>query len=220
MGQSHPRFRTNPLVELLILGAIALFVLGRLYVALGSDQGPPKGRTRIVGRRGRNADAEGEVAEPAAESRPGEIAGVLQRPVFTGAGAGGLEEIYHADNSFSPKEFLQGAKAAYEMIVNAFARGDTATLKPLLDDEVFETWAAAIAARAQGGPGAPTLLRLKSAEIDDAELSTGIARIDVLFQAELGEADRVRTAREVWSFEREVRSADPNWKLAAVSIPD
>lgn len=209
------------MIDLLILGAIALFVLGRLYMALGSDNGPPEGRSRTPPERQTRPT---NPPTPVGTDRnvPRERAPV--RPVeglrFTGPAAAGLEEIHQADPGFVPAEFVAGARGAYEMIVNAFAAGDLATLKPLLDDEVYEAWSAAIAARAEGDTTAPTLLRLKSAEIEEAELEAGFARVDVLFEAELGDGDRVRQAKEIWTFEREVRSPDPNWKLSAVSTPD
>jgi predicted lipid-binding transport protein (Tim44 family) len=210
-------------IDVLILGAIALFVLAQLYKALGRDNGPPENRTR---------PASPPSARPDADMRPAETRGTVipmprnapadkpsGRPAFTGPAAYGLEEIHNADPSFHPREFVSGAKAAYEMIVGAFASGDTATLKPLLDDEVYAAWSDAIAARANGGPAAPTLVRLRNAEIEEAEMVDGVARIDVEFQAELAEGDRIRGVREVWTFERGVRSPDPNWKLTAVSSP-
>lgn len=207
------------MIDLLILGAIALFVLGRLYTALGSDNGPPENRSRgraepsPVRRDGLGGDA----SRPASEQVRPEAAG---RPTFTGPAAGGLEEIHNADRSFDPGEFLTGAKAAYEMIVNAFADGDLDTLKPLLDEEVYETWSAAVAARTEDSPQPPTLLRLRSAVIDEAELRGNVASVDVLFDAELGDGDRVRIAKEIWTFEKPADSGDPNWKLTAVSTPD
>lgn len=211
------------MIDVLILGAIALFVLAQLYRALGRDNGPPENRTRTVAppqNRGepdaRPGEARGKVIPLPRGASPDKPGG---RPAFTGPAAHGLEEIYNADPSFNPREFVGGARAAYEMIVGAFAAGDTATLKPLLDDEVYAAWSAAIANRAAGDPPAPTLVRLRNAEIDEAELVDGVARIDIEFQAELAEGDRLRGVREVWTFEREVRSPDPNWKLSAVSAP-
>ncbi len=206
------------MIDLLILGAIALFVLGRLYMALGSDNGPPENRQRgqaepsPVRRDGRA----GEAQPAASDAGRTEASG---RPVFTGPAAGGLEDIHNADRSFHPGEFLTGAKAAYEMIVNAFAEGDLKTLEPLLDEEVYATWSAAVEARTEDGPQPPTLLRLRSAEIDEAELRGNVASVDVLFDAELGDGDRVRIAKEIWTFEKPVDSGDPNWKLTAVATP-
>ncbi len=211
------------LIDVLILGAIALFVLGRLYVALGQDDGQRKrgaqrgrGPSQADGATGpeRTARSTPDVG-PAQDVRP--AAGPLR---FTGPAAAGLEEIHLADRSFIPAEFIAGARSAYEMIVKAFAVGETATLEPLLAPDVYAAWSQAISARAGTGATAPTLLRLKAADFDEADLIGDIARVDVQFEAELGDGDRVRTVREIWSFERNVRQSDPNWKLAAVSTPD
>lgn len=195
------------MIEVLILAAIALFVLSRLYVALGRDDGPPDGRTRA------------EPGEVQTRVRPLETTpqsgdqGRDEEPVFTGPAAGGLEEIYRADNSFDPREFMRGARAAYEMIVEAFANGDRKALEPLLDDDVYAAWDAAISKREENGSEPWRLLRIKRAEIDDAELDGQIARVMVRYEAELGDGERVKTANEIWTFKRDVSSADPNWLL-------
>jgi predicted lipid-binding transport protein (Tim44 family) len=113
---------------------------------------------------------------------------------------------------------VTGAKGAYELIVNAYAKGDRETLSPLLTPRVFDSYSAAIAGREEKGQEGPELVRLKSAEIIDADLQDSIARVTVRFEAELAEgAHGVRDAREKWTFERDVRSPDPNWRLARVA---
>lgn len=205
-------------IDLLILGAIALFVLGRLYMALGKDNGPPDGRPRGQAEpEPVRRDGSRETVSGGANQAP---LGGTGRPLFTGQAAGGLEEIHNADSSFNPREFVTGAKAAYSMIVNAFAEGDKVALEPLLDPDVFEAWSAVIDGRSEDGPQPPTLLRLKSAEIEEAELIDGVASVDVQFEAELGDGDRVRNVREIWTFEKPAVSEDPNWKLSAVSTPE
>ena len=112
-------------------------------------------------------------------------------PVFTGPAAAGLEAIYQADSSFRTRDFLLGARSAYEMIVAAFARGDREALKPLLDTDVYESFDAAISQRDFTMERRRlSLLRLKKAEIDEAELDeTGMARIMVRYDAELGDGE-------------------------------
>jgi predicted lipid-binding transport protein (Tim44 family) len=107
---------------------------------------------------------------------------------------------------------MQGAKSAYQMIVAAFARGDRAALRPLLDDDVYEAWDAAIAART-GSETTFTLLRIKRAEIHSAELDGDMARIMIRYEADLGDGEATRTAKEIWTFMRNVKQADPNWIL-------
>lgn len=199
--------------EVLILAAITIFVLFRLYIALGRDDGPPDGRTR---------PEPGSVPQPAAE--PVQTPSLVlapepeEEPHFTGPAAGGLEEIYHADKSFSPRQFLQGARGAYELIVEAFADGNRGELRPLLDDDVYEAWDAAITKREADGTAPWRLLRIKRTDIESAELDGEIARIIVRYEAELGDGERVKTAREMWTFMRNVTSSDPNWLLDDVEI--
>ncbi|MEL6258290.1 MAG: Tim44/TimA family putative adaptor protein [Pseudomonadota bacterium] len=189
------------LVEVLILAAVALFVLSRLYVALGRDDGPPEGKTR-----------EQTVPVSPQPERSGDV-GSTEKPVFTGPAAGGLEEINRLDPTFNTRDFLMGAKAAYEMIVAAYARGDRDALRPLLDDDVYEAWDNAIAEREAGGDPAYDLLRIRKVEIDTASVEDGIARVAVRYEAELGDGERTRPAREVWTYKRPVQSDDPNWVL-------
>lgn len=200
---------SNPLIEVLILAAVALFVLWRLYSALGrgGDEGP-------VQRPAPQADK--RVATDAPSPAPRRVEN--ERPIFTGPAAGGLEDIYNADPSFRTEEFMRGAKAAYQMIVAAYARGDRGALRPLLDDDVYEAWDAAISEREASGASPFELLRVKRAEIDRAELDGYMARVMVRYEAELGDGETTRIAREIWTFMRDVSSSDPNWLLDDVDV--
>jgi predicted lipid-binding transport protein (Tim44 family) len=194
------------LIEILVLAFIAGFVLFRLYTTLGRRTG----------------------AERPAEPRPAPAQGELppERPTqapFAGAGAAGqasegLMAIVRADPNFDSEQFVSGARVAYDMIVGAFARGDRETLGGLLTPRVFDSYVSAIKAREEKGEAGPELVRLKSAEIIDADLQGDTARVTVRFEAELAEgAHGVRDAREKWTFERDVRADDPNWRLARVA---
>jgi predicted lipid-binding transport protein (Tim44 family) len=201
---------SNPVIEVLILAAVALFVLWRLYVALGrgGDDRPMQRPAPAPEQRGSAQDV-----PPPAQRRPD-----VERPMFTGPAAAGLEDIYEADSTFTAESFLRGAKAAYQMIVGAYARGDRAALRPLLDDDVYEAWDAAITARDSSSDRPFELLRIKRAEIEKAELDAGIARVWVRYEADLGDGETTRTAKEIWTFKREVASSDPNWLLDDVDV--
>ncbi|MEO0884060.1 MAG: Tim44/TimA family putative adaptor protein [Pseudomonadota bacterium] len=193
------------MIEVLIAAAVALFVLSRLYVALGRDDGPPEGRSRTPAR----APATSPMPSgPREQDEP-----VRQRPIFHGPAATGLETIYEADETFHPDEFRNGARAAYEMILAAYASGDRKTLKPLLDDDVFEAWDAAIKERDQSGEDPFELLRVRKLEIEDAELDGSVARVMVRFEAELGDGETTRATQDIWTFKRDITSSDPNWVL-------
>jgi predicted lipid-binding transport protein (Tim44 family) len=190
-------------LEILVLAFVAGFVLFRLYTTLGKR---PDGD-----RSPQPQPVQGEL--------PREQPGAPSASAGLGAGAAGegVAAIVRADPAFEPGYFLQGARAAYELIVNAFAKGDRDALRNLLTQRVYESYAAAIAARQASGGAGPELVRLRSAEIVDAELRDAVARIIVKFEAELAEgAHGVRDARERWTFERDIRSPDPNWLLARV----
>jgi predicted lipid-binding transport protein (Tim44 family) len=194
------------LIEILVLAFIAGFVLFRLYTTLGRRTGEERPAEP------RPAPAQGELPS----ERP------VRAPLAGGAVGGpaseGLMAIVRADPNFESEHFVTGARGAYELIVNAFAKGDRDTLRGLLTPRVFDSYVAAIQAREEGGQAGPELVRLRAAEIIDADLQGDVARVTVRFEAELAEgAHGVRDAREKWTFERDIRSADPNWRLARVA---
>ncbi len=140
-----------------------------------------------------------------------------------------LTEIGEADANFTPKSFLAGAGAAYEMIVTAFARGDKRTLKDLLDKDVYDSFASAIDAREAAGHHVDfTFVGLPNIEYVQAELDGKTASITVRFDAEVvsatkdkegnlieGNEEQVVNIADEWTFSRNTRSRDPNWKLVA-----
>ncbi len=200
------------MIEVLIFAALALFVLSRLYAALGRG-----GDDRPVERRAPGTPPPNErIAAELGQREQARARG--ETPVFTGPAAAGLQAIYEADKSFSDTTFLQGAQAAYRLIVGAFARGDRAVLRPLLDDDVYAAWTDAIANREANGEAAFDLLRIRSALIDSAELEDRTARIGVRYEAELGDGETTRSTREIWVYKRDVDADDPNWLLDEVDM--
>jgi len=194
-------------IEIVVLAFIAGFVLFRLYATLGRRTGAE----RPVNPRPQ--PAQGALAQGFAPTTP------PLPQAFAGNPAGeGVMAIVRADPSFDIAHFMAGAKGAYEIIVNAFAKGDRDALRNLLTPRVFDAYVAAITAREAKGEQGPELVRLKSADLAGAELAGDTARVTVKFESELAEgAHGVRDAHESWTFERAVRSADPNWRLARVA---
>lgn len=141
----------------------------------------------------------------------------------------GLEQIRAADPGFDPGQFLEGARMAFEMIINAFANGDKATLQPLLSDAVYQGFAAAIDERERKGESlSTTIVSIDEATMVDARLAGHKAQVTVRFKSEqinvVRDADgnevdtgpaAVETLTDIWTFERDTRSADPNWYLIA-----
>lgn len=143
--------------------------------------------------------------------------------------AAALDAFVGADRNFDPAQFLAGARAAYEMIVNAYAEGDRRSLKSLLSREVFDGFETAIADREKRGDVVESrFVSIDNAEITAAELRGRIAQLTVRFQSKLvsvtrnkagevidGNADKVTDVTDVWTFARDLASRDPNWKLVA-----
>ena len=145
-----------------------------------------------------------------------------------------LTAIVASDPSFDPEHFVTGARAAYEMIVTAFAEGDRKNLKPLLSKEVFEGFDTAIADReSRGEKVESTFVGIEKAEIVDASLKGPTAHVTVRFRSELisltrgrdgtvveGDANKVVEVVDIWTFARDISSRDPNWKLVATESAD
>jgi predicted lipid-binding transport protein (Tim44 family) len=193
------------LIELLVLAIVAGVVLAKLYSVLGRRTGAERPQP--------------PAPQPAQGDLPRDMVSPRQPlgPAATGPASGGLGKIMRADPSFDPGAFVAGARAAYEMIVQAFAAGDREALRSLLTERVFNAYSKAIDERAASGEKGAELVRLRTAEIADASLEEEMARVVVRFEAELAEgAHGMRDTAEKWTFERDVRSSDPNWKLARV----
>jgi predicted lipid-binding transport protein (Tim44 family) len=141
----------------------------------------------------------------------------------------GLDAIAGADRGFSPQAFLSGARSAYDMVVHAFAAGDSDALKSLMAPEAFANFESAIHARADAGQTmSTTVVSVDDATIAGAGLVGQTARISVRFAAKLvsvtrdaqgavvdGSPSAVVDHVDLWSFVRDVRSRDPNWQLTA-----
>ncbi len=197
-------------IDLIILAAIAVFVISRLYAVLGQKNGaePPARRYREAPARAPEREEDTAIED---EDRP------RIRPAFTGPAAAGMEAIAAVDTTFAPDDFTKGARRAYEMIVGAFADGDRDTLKTLVDDDVMEVYAAAIAEREKAGTEPMRLVRLRQARIVEASVDdVKMARVMVSFESELSDGENLRQAKEIWTFKRSLNSQDPNWLLDEV----
>ncbi len=141
----------------------------------------------------------------------------------------GLRKIYQADPSFAPGQFVEGANMAYEMIVMAFADGDDKALGNLLSREVFEGFKAAIDERKSRGESVKSeFIGIDSSEISEAKLDEEEARLTVRFESQImsatydksgsvidGSEGEVVRVKDIWTFARDTRSNDPNWRLVA-----
>src|SRR6185369_9111063 len=139
----------------------------------------------------------------------------------------GVRAILAADPSFDVARFLEGAKAAYRLVLEAFWKGDLDTLKPHVDAHVFETFAGAVEQRTKDGLSLDNrLVTIEQAVISEAEMERSTAVVTVRFEADIAAvtrnsegqvvagslSDAVQT-RDLWTFRRDLASRDPNWFL-------
>lgn len=201
-------------LELIIFAGLAAIVLYQLYSVLG----------RRVGRQPEERPA-AEVMGPAARTIDR-----MAEPADDGVELTGLAAVKAKDPAFDMAGFLAGAKSAYQMVVQSFAEGDKATLKNLLSPQVFESFEAVIDQRAaEGRTERVEFLQPPRADVDKAEVVSGdLARLTVRFLAEFrsrskgpeGEAVDDRRTAELWTFERRLKSRDPNWTLVHVDAAE
>ena len=221
--------------------AVAVFIFLRLRSVLGQRTGrerPPydpfsrdsvrgaakDGKDNVVALPGRVIEPAAKVTEPVAPADRWK--GIAETGSSTAAG---FDAIAAADAEFDPKHFIAGARAAYEMVVTAYAEGDRRTLKNLLSRDVFEGFDTAITEREKRGEKAESLfVSIDTAEIVGAELRGKSAQITVRFVSQLisvtrdragvvidGNPEKVTEVTDVWTFARDISSRDPNWKLIA-----
>lgn len=214
-------------LNVVVLALLAGFIAFKLYSVLGRRTGNERSREDQL----RMPDVRPKPAKdnvvPLPE-RPGPAIGTIGSP---NALSRALLDVKLYDRSFDTEHFLSGARAAYEMIVTAFARGERDTLRPLLSNEVFETFDQAIKAReAKKERVEFTFLSLKSARITAAELKGSVAEITVAFNSQVmlagydpggalieGDAKTPHDIVELWTFARETRSNNPNWTLVSTA---
>jgi predicted lipid-binding transport protein (Tim44 family) len=211
-------------LDIIFFAMVAAFLILRLRNVLGRRTGHQSKPRDILTRSRREEEAPGRVIELPDRNRKTQAAETVAAEDKVGAG---LTQIQIADSSFEPTNFLNGARAAFEMIVHAFATGDTGTLRSLLSDEVFASFQAAIKARLDKGETLETtVVSIKSAEILEAGVQGRTASVTVKFITEQinvtrdtagtaveGDPNRVSEVTDLWTFARDTRSRDPNWRL-------
>lgn len=140
-----------------------------------------------------------------------------------------LMKIIKVDPNFEPEHFVRGAKAAYEMIVMAFAEGNRKTLKQLLSGDVYDGFESALDERDKKKEEVESsFVGISKADIVEASLKNKLAQVTVKFVSELitatrdeegrvidGDPNAVREVTDIWTFARETSARDPNWKLIA-----
>ena len=212
-------------IDIVIFGLIAGFLLLRLRSVLGRRTGNERRR-----------DAFGP-AKP--ETAPDKVVQLATRapidvtPAPAAESLSGSARLKAADPRFDEAAFLRGARGAFEIIVNAFAASDTASLQPLLSEDVYAHFAEAIRARiAAHEKLETTLLSMKDVAITEAGIEGDNAVVTVKFVSDQinvtraadgsiveGNPNQVVEKTDLWTFARALRSRDPNWTLVATHSP-
>lgn len=207
---------------IVILALVALFIGLRLYSVLGERTGHEQ--QPILKPAESDARAVPPVARPpVAQPAPAETADMA----FVPTAGPGVRAILAADPNFDVARFLEGAKSAYRMVLEAFWKGDLDALRSHVDPHVYEAFAVAVEQRQKDGLKLDNrLVTIDQAVISEATLERGVAAVTVRFEADIAAvtrnaegqvvagslSDAVQT-RDLWTFRRDTGSRDPNWML-------
>ncbi len=213
----------SSLIQLLVLAGIAVFLILRLRSVLGTREGfekPPVSRGATATKRPDFEVIEGgpdrDIVDYVDEDSPA---------------ARALAEMKRVEPSFSVAEFVHGSRAAYEMIVMGFERGELDDIEPFIAEDVFEAFVEVVAAREdQGLTVEAEFAGVREVKLVNAEFNkdTGEAQITMRYVAELtsvvrdragevveGAPNIPRRQKDTWVFARTMGKDDPNWLLVA-----
>ena len=231
MGSSFQYF------DIILFAMIAVFLILRLRSALGRrDDGPKRGHrdpfarvpdkdkppAEVIPLPGRSEPRTSEAPKAAQPADPADA-----------ALAAAFEQIHQLDRSFDPQGFASGARGAFEMILTAYASGDTKTLRSLLSPDVFSQFDHAVKERQTADQTLEaTLVKFRSADVIEAWVEDRTANVTVKFVTEQvhivrdkqgnvveGEPNAIIDVTDIWTFARDTRSRDPNWALVATRSP-
>lgn len=210
--------------EIVLLAMVAAFLGLRLYSVLGKRTGhEQEPAARQVAEDRQPAIVRQPMGAPAA----GISAAPVEADLVEVAANSGLRAIANADRQFDAALFLEGAQSAYRMILEAFWKGDKEALRFLCDDDVFESFSGVIDSHAERGEILENrLIRIEEARIIDASYDHPVARITVRFDSDIsvlvknsdgvvigGSMTDAVESHDVWTFFRDVKGGDRNWKL-------
>ncbi|HEY6048293.1 MAG TPA: Tim44/TimA family putative adaptor protein [Sphingomicrobium sp.] len=207
---------------IVILALVALFIGLRLYSVLGERTGHEQ--QPILKPADPDARVEPRVTQPSVTQPPASDGSDM---AFVPMAGPGVRAILAADPTFDVARFLDGAKSAYRMILEAFWKGDLDAIRGHVDGHVFDTFATAVEQRTKDGLTlANRLVAVEQAVISQASLERSVAFVTVRFEADIAAvtrnaegqvvagslSDAVQT-RDLWTFRRDLSSRDPNWLL-------
>lgn len=209
------------MVEIILLAMVFVFVGLRLWSVLGRRTGHEQPIAKPVDGQPQPQP----VARPLSDMTPSPAP--VSDSVIDPKASDGIRAIIEADPSFDTARFLEGAQAAYRMVLEAFWRGDEEELGRLADDAVRDAFVQAIADRkAVGHVMDNRLVAIERAVIERARLTGRMASITVRFDADIAAVTRdsegnviagsmsdAIPTHDVWTFSRHVHADDPNWVL-------
>lgn len=233
-------------LDIIFFGAIAIFIFLRLRAVLGQRKGHEQDEPFSTFNMRRRQEKKPGAALPGDQDDEDNVVPLngprvryrvpadeqINRATKAGSPEReGLTAILAADPGFEFEPFLDGAKSAYEFIVTAFARGAKDELKPLLSAEVYAGFEAAIDARADAGESQDvTVIGIQTPVVTEAGMDGSTASIAMLFKVEMitctrnadgavidGHPNEVEQVNDVWTFERDTNSDDPNWTLVSTA---
>lgn len=209
------------MTAIVIFALVALFVGLRLYAVLGERTGHEQ---PILKPADTDAPLDKPASTPVRDSSPGLDPGDL---AYVATAGPAVRALLAADPQFDVARFLEGAAAAYRMILEAFWRGDLDSVRPHVDDHVFAEFKAAVEQRGKDGLTLDNrLVALDPPVIVEAQVERGAAELTVRFEGDIaaitrnaagevvaGSLDDAVQTREMWTFRRELASRNPNWLL-------
>ncbi len=221
-----------PYFDIIIFAAIAAFFVLKLRSKLGQRTGHQRRPPDQLARHAAEDNGETVIRLPDAESERADAADDFSDVDDSGLQAG-LTEIKLADPSFTRQGFLEGARAAFEMIIGAYAAGDTDTLRPLLAGDVYDPLERAAREREDEEHTLETVLvSIDGSEIIEAGVQRRAASVTVRFVTHQinitrdaegkiidGDPHEAIEVVDIWTFERDTRARDPNWTLVATRSP-
>ena len=202
-----------PFIDILIFAVIAVFLIFRLRSILGNRDGFEKPKKTVQTESSADNIINFKGKTPVAESAP--------------LNGSGLKELRKLDNSFMDEEFLSGAKTAFPLILNAYSESDLGSLRRYVGFDLYEEFSNAVHQRDASGEHLKIDIEtVNDVQLLDAEISDGIATVTVKYDTiqsriltdasdTVIEEDSISSEQieDIWIFERDIRSTDPNWRL-------
>jgi len=222
-------------LDILIYAVLAAVLLYRLHMVLGTRTGEESSSDNVL-RPSELSERRNRAGAPAGKGGAVPDDPVAALPLADGTHDSvrdTLRQIAARDRGFA-SGFVEGARAAFGLIVTAFAEGRREQLRPLLNDRMYEAFSAAIDAREKAGETITFELRaLREVTITDAEIEEDRARVELRLVSDQinvtndasgqpisGSPDIPEEVVDLWTFARNLSSRDPNWELVRTRVPD